>query len=182
MNRSSPVPAVVIQPQTTMLYCRQGSFRRGFLLGRRPCKPSCCSVWRMVWALSSWPFTSATSKAMLAALKRLFLWSQLLHLTHSTKTNHLWSTLARSVLSGTHLGKPLYDTGHCNSVPGCYWTSYSVGHLCGEQPTNSEILREIFAMRCHVEHPVVSMRELYSNNQIWTALIQDTRICMILSS
>ncbi len=23
---------------------------------------------------------------------------------------------------------PLY----CNSVPGCYWTSYSLGHLCGE--------------------------------------------------
>ncbi len=24
------------------------SFRRGFLLGRRPCKPTCCTVWRMV--------------------------------------------------------------------------------------------------------------------------------------
>ncbi len=48
------------------------SFRRGFLLGRRPCKPTCCSVWRMVWALTSWPSTSATSKAMLAALMRLF--------------------------------------------------------------------------------------------------------------
>ncbi len=30
--------------------------------------------------------------------------------------------------------------------------------------SNSQILRELFAMRCHVEHPVVSMRELYSNN------------------
>ncbi len=47
------------------------SFRRGFLLGRRPCKPTCCSVWRMVWALTSWPATSATSKAMLAALMLL---------------------------------------------------------------------------------------------------------------
>ncbi len=48
------------------------SFRRGFLLGRRPCKPTCCSVWRLVWALTSWPSTSATFKAMLAALIRLF--------------------------------------------------------------------------------------------------------------
>ncbi len=125
MNRSSPVPAALMQPQTMMLpppclivgkaqfswYSSPGhrhtcwtpsesnkfildssdhrtcswpgclqqtagflwaSFRRGFLLGRRPCKPTCCSVWRMVWALTSWPSTSATSKAMLAALIRLF--------------------------------------------------------------------------------------------------------------
>jgi len=60
------------------------SFRRGFLLDWWPCKPTCCCVQRMVWALTSWP--SATSKAMLAALMRLFLWSQLQHLTHSTRT------------------------------------------------------------------------------------------------
>ncbi len=48
--------------------------------------------------------------------------------------------------------------------------------------SNSQILRELFAMRCQVEHPVVSMRELYSNNQILTALKQDTQMCMVLSS
>ncbi len=37
-------------------------------------------------------------------------------------------------------------------------------------------------MRCHVEHPVVSMRELYSKHQILTALKQDTQICIVLSS
>ncbi len=37
-------------------------------------------------------------------------------------------------------------------------------------------------MRCHVEHPVASMRELYSKNQILTALKQDTQMCMVLSS
>ncbi len=37
-------------------------------------------------------------------------------------------------------------------------------------------------MRCHVEHPVVSMRELYSKHQIVTALKQDTQIRMVLSS
>ncbi len=36
---------------------------------------------------------------------------------------------------------------------------------------NSQILRELFAMRCHVEHPMVSMRELYSMHQIVSALI-----------
>ncbi len=55
--------------QTVFLWA---SFRRGFLLGRRSCKPTCCSVWRMVWALTSWPYPSATSKPMLAALMRLF--------------------------------------------------------------------------------------------------------------
>ncbi len=48
--------------------------------------------------------------------------------------------------------------------------------------SNSQILREFFAMRCHVEHPVVSVRELYSNNHISTALKQDSQICMVLSS
>ncbi len=38
-------------------------------------------------------------------------WSQLLHLMYSTRTQLLWSTLARPVLS---LGKPLYDPGHCS--------------------------------------------------------------------
>ncbi len=48
--------------------------------------------------------------------------------------------------------------------------------------SNSQIPREFFAMRCHVEHPVVIMRELYSNNQILTALKQDTQMFMVLSS
>ncbi len=48
--------------------------------------------------------------------------------------------------------------------------------------SNSQILRKFFAMRCYVKHLVVSMRELHSNNQILTALKQDTQICMVLSS
>ncbi len=91
---------------------------------------------------------------------------------HSTRTQHLWSTLARSVPSETLLGKPLYDPGHCTVTP----------FFVESNNSNSQILRELFAMRCHVEHPAVRMRELYSNIQIWTALKQDTHICMILSS
>ncbi len=48
--------------------------------------------------------------------------------------------------------------------------------------SNSQILKEFLVMRCHVEHSVVSMRELYSKHQILTALKQDTQICMVLSS
>ncbi len=48
------------------------SFRRGFFLGWWLCKQTCCSVCRMVWVLTSWHSTSATAKAMLAALMRLF--------------------------------------------------------------------------------------------------------------
>ncbi len=160
------------------------SFRRGFLLGRRPCKPTCCSVWRMVRALTSWPSTSATSKAMLAALMRLFSWSQLLHLTHSTRTQLLWSTLARPVPSETHLEKPLYDPGHCTVTQFQAVTELLIASaiFVESNNSNSEILREFFAMRCHVEHPVVSMRELFSKHQIWTALKQDTQMCMVLSS
>ncbi len=39
--------------------------------------------------------------------------------------------------------------------------------------SNSQILREFFAMRCHVEHLVASMRELYSKNQALTSPKQD---------
>ncbi len=60
---------------------------------------------------------------------------------------------------------PLY----CDSVSSCYRTSYSLGHLWGDHQ-----FVFFFAMRCHVEHPVVSMRELYSKNQIVTALKQDS--------
>ncbi len=68
--------------------CLWASLRTGFLLGWRPCKLTCCSVWRMVWALTSWPSASATSKAMLAAHMRLFFWSQFLHLTqHKDSTS-----------------------------------------------------------------------------------------------
>ncbi len=74
---------------------------------------------------------------------------------------------------------PLY----CNSVPGYYQTTYSLGHLCGR----ATILilkssKSSLPTRCHVEHPVVSMRRLYSNNQILTTLKQDTQICMVLLS
>ncbi len=109
-------------------------------------------------------------------------WSQLLHLTHSTRTQLLWSTLARPVPSETRLGKHLYDPGHCTVTQFQAVTELLIASAIFVESNNSisQILRELFAMRCHVEHPVVSMRELYSKNQIWTALKQDTRICLVV--
>ncbi len=60
-------------------------FRRGFLLGRQPCRPIWCSVRRMVWTLIGWLSTPSTSAAKLAALICLFP-KQPLDMTLSTCT------------------------------------------------------------------------------------------------
>ncbi len=129
------------------------------------------------------PSNSATSKAMLAALMHLFFEASFC--TWRTAQGLLWSIPCEACSEWNSSWKtsvwpwPLY----CNLVSGCYRTSYSLGHLCGESNNfNSQILRKLFAMRYHVEHAVVSLRELYSKNQILTALKQDTQICMVLSS
>ncbi len=111
-------------------------------------------------------------------------WSQILHLMHSTRTQLLWSTPARHVPSETYLGKPLYDPGHCTvtQFQGVTELLIASAIFVESNKFNSQILREFFTMRCHVEHPVVSMRELYSNNQILTVLKQTTQMCMVLSS
>ncbi len=84
-------------------------FRRGFLLGRQPCRPIWCSVRRMVWAMTGWPSTPSTSAAMLAALICLF------------PKHNLWiwcwarplNFFGRPILSGICPVKPLYCLGHC---------------------------------------------------------------------
>ncbi len=103
---------------------------------------------------------------------------------HSTMTQLLWSTPARHVPSETYLGKPLYDPGHCTvtQFQGVTELLIASAIFVESNKFNSQILREVFIMRCHVEHPVVSMRELYSNNQILTVLKQTTQTCMVLSS
>ncbi len=69
-----------------------------------------CAVWAENWQ---------ADRPLLQPLKQccsthvFVFWSQLLHLTHSTRTLLFWSTLARPVPSKTCLGKPPYDPGHC---------------------------------------------------------------------
>ncbi len=128
-----------------------------------------CGVWSEHWQ---------ADLPLLQPLKQCWqhscicFWSQLLHLTHSTRTQLLWSTLARPVPSENHFGKPLYDHGHSTVTQYQVVTELLISYaiFVESNNSNSQILREFFAMRCHVEHPVASMRELYSKNQIWPAL------------
>ncbi len=86
--------------------------------------------------------------------------------------------------------KPLYDPGHCTVTQFQAVTELLIASaiFVESNNSNSQILREFFALRCHVEHPVVSMRELYSEPNltyiafklqfyIWSALWSDTQIC-----
>ncbi len=110
------------------------SFRRGFLLGWQPCKPTCCSVRRMVWALTSWPSTSATSKKCWQHSCICFLKP-----ASAPDAQHKDSTSLIDPCEACSEWNPSWKTSvwpwplYCNSVPGCYRTSYSLGHLCGEQ-------------------------------------------------
>ncbi len=106
------------------------SLRGGFLLGWRPCKLTCCSVWRMVWALTRWPSTSATSKAMLAHSCVCFL--KPADAQHKDSTSLIDPCNACSEWNPSLKTSLLPWSLYCNSVPGCYRTSYSLRHLWGE--------------------------------------------------
>ncbi len=86
------------------------SFRRGFLLGRRPCKRTCCCVWSEHWQ---------ADLPLLQPLKQCWQhsWFCFLKPASATDAQHKDSislmTLARPVPSETRLEKPLYDPGHC---------------------------------------------------------------------
>ncbi len=83
-------------------------FRRGFLLGRQPCRPIWCSVQRMIWALTGWPPTPSTSASMLAALIRLFS----KHNLWTWRWARVLNFFGLPFLSETCPVKPLYGLGH----------------------------------------------------------------------
>ncbi len=133
-------------------------FRRGFLLGRQPCRPIWCSVRRMVWALTGRP--PHPSAAMLAALIRLF------------PKHHLWIWRWASALNvfgqpwrGLFWVEPVL-LNHCMDLFTVLQLSFKVLAIF-LKPTpflcRATILffrsSEFFAMRCHVELPVTSMIE-----------------------
>ncbi len=84
--------------------------------------------------------------------------TQPLDMTRSTCTQLLWSTMARPVLSGTCPVKLLYGLGHYAAAQfqGLGNLLIAYAHLFVEQHFFFQILRELFAMRCHVEPPVTS--------------------------
>jgi len=89
------------------------NLRRDFLLWRRPCKPTCCSVRRMIWALTGWTSASATSKAMLARSCVCFLKPASAPDTQHEDSTSLIDPCEACYERNPVLKKPLYDPGHC---------------------------------------------------------------------
>ncbi len=141
-------------------------FRRGFLLGRQPCRPIWCSVRRMVWALTGWPPHPFNLCSNAGSTHTSISQTQPLDMTLSTCTL-LWSTMARPVLSGTCPVKPLYGLGHRAAAQFQGLGNHLIAYAIFMQSNDSffQILREFFAMRCHVELPVTSMRESHDTNE-----------------
>ncbi len=127
MNRSSPVPAVVM-------------------------KPPCCSVWRMVWELTSWPSNSGTSKAMLAVLMRPFI-----EASFCTWCTH---NIFDRPLRGLFWVKPVLENLRMTLAAVLQLSSRLLPNFLQPRPSlwRATILilksPEFFAMRCHVDHPV----------------------------
>ncbi len=172
MNRSSPVPAVVMQPQTMMLpphltvgkaqfswYSSTGhrhtcwtpsesnkftldssnhrtwfqsfmllarlssvnclhailwaSFRRAFLLGRRLCTPTCCSVWRN-WQ-AELPLLQLLKQCRQLSYVCFFKPASASNAQHKDSTSLIDPCEACS--KWNHLEKPLHDPGHCTITP-----------------------------------------------------------------
>ncbi len=132
--------------------------RRGFLLGRQLCRPIWCSVRRMVWALTGWP---------LQPLQQCWQHSYVYfpNTTSGYDAEHVHPT------SLVDHGKAFSEWNLscktavwslptcCSSFSGSWQSFYSLRHLYVEQQLFFQILREFFAIRCHVELPVTSMRE-----------------------
>ncbi len=116
------------------------SFRRGFLLGRRPCKPTCCSVWSEHWQ---------ADLPLLQPLKQCWQhsWFCFLKPASATDAQHKDSTSLIDPCKACSEWNPSWKTSvwprplYCNSVPGCYRTSYSLN-------SNSQILRVCHEVPC----------------------------------
>ncbi len=99
-----------LQQTVCRLFCKPASEEASFWNdGHANRLVAVCGVWSEHWQ---------ADLSLLQPLKQCWqhscvFWSQLLHLTHNTRTQLLWSTLARPVSSETRLWKPLYDPGHC---------------------------------------------------------------------
>ncbi len=104
-------------------------FRRGFLLGRQPCRPIWCSA---VYGLSTDRLTPSTSSEMLAALIRLFTkhnlwiwrWARALNFFGRPWRGLFWMEPVTAVWSWPPC---------CSSVSGSWQSSYSLRHLYIEQ-------------------------------------------------
>lgn len=117
----------------------------------------------MLWALTRWPPTSSTSEAMLAVLTRQFSQKKLYMMLSPY-------TMLRSVLTMCSVKAP-----SCSSVLGVIFISYY--NLGQRKDSVVQILKDFFSMSCHVEIPVINMRESESNkfkfNTCFTSTLWD---------
>ncbi|CAH2254937.1 Hypothetical predicted protein [Pelobates cultripes] len=86
---------------------------------------------------------------------------QPLYMTLSTCTQLLWSTMEMPVLSAISPMKLLYGLAHRATAQFQCHDNLLIALAIFMYNNNSffQILKEFFAMRCHIEHPVTSMRE-----------------------
>ncbi len=127
---------------------------------RQPCRPIWYSVRRMVWALTGWP-------PPLQPLQQCWQHSYIYfpNTTSGYDAEHVHSTSFVDHCEACSEWNLSCQTAIwswpqcCSSVSGSWQSSYSLRHLYVEQQFFFQILGEFFAMRCHVELPVTSMRE-----------------------
>ncbi len=108
-----------------------------------------CGVWSEHWQAGPPPLQTLQQCTHTSISQ-----TQPLDMMLSTCTQLLWSTMARPfwvepVLLNRVWSWPL----RCSSVSGSWQSSYSLRHLNVGQQFFFQILREFFAIRCHVELP-----------------------------
>ncbi len=193
MNRSSPVPAVVMQPQTMMLpppCLTVGKSTIVLALLTRASPHMMHTIWvkqvylRLIRPQDMVPVIHALGQVVFSKLFAGFfcelasedasfwddahanrlvsvcgVWSEHWQADLLQPLNQCWQHLCICVLMPASAPKAQHKDSsslidpceacsewnqswktsvwpwplYCNSVPVCYWTSYSLGHLCGEQ-------------------------------------------------
>ncbi len=154
-------------------------FRRGFPLGRQPCRPIWCSVQRMVWALTGWPPHPFNLCSNAGSTHTSISQSQPLDMTLSTCTQLLWSTMARLVLSGTGPVKPLYGLGHRAAAQ--FQKQYIIIYYCfylGQLSQGNSLTRQWFfhwqapypygvCFGSHYANEITFIRHMLADTCVW---------------
>ena len=122
-------------------------FRRGFLLGWHPCTPIWCRVRRMVWALTGWPPPSLQSLQQCWQHSNTYLSKK----AFRCDAQHVRSASLDDLHEACSF-KTLDDLSHCAAAQfqgvGNLLVALAIFML--RNNTSFKILREFFAMWCHV--------------------------------
>ncbi len=162
-------------------------FRRGFLLGRQPCRQIWCSVRRMVWALTGW---TPPLQPLQQCWQHSYVYfpnttsgydAEHVHTTSLVNHDEACSEWIQSCWTAVWSWPPC-----CSSVSGSWQSSYSLRHLYVEQWFPNMFLEPpqhcTFCMSPLSDTPIsglgVATNELMSLNQVW--LIKETcKMCSV---